>query len=52
MKAIISQKMNDEPKIIPTTTGARIEFEIYDISLDELMKLVGKELSLEIKEEE
>ena len=50
MKAIISVKTSDEPKIYPTTIGARIEFEIYDVSLDMLLKLVGKELDLEIKE--
>jgi hypothetical protein len=41
--------MNDEPKIVPTTTGAKVELELYNISIDELMKFVGKELEVEIK---
>jgi len=48
-KGIISQKTNDEPKIYPTTTGARIEIELYDCSIDELKKLVEKELEIEIR---
>jgi len=48
-RAIISQKTNEEPKIFLTMTGARVEFEIYNASADELKKFVGKELELNIK---
>ncbi len=50
MKAIICVRTNDEPKIYPTTTGARIELEVYNVSVDKLLALVGKELEVEIKE--
>ena len=41
MKACIVQKTNDEPKIYPTQAGARVELEIYGISLDYLMELLS-----------
>lgn len=50
--AIISCRTNDEPKIFPTTTGARVELELYEVSLDQLRSLVGKELRITIKEDE
>jgi hypothetical protein len=40
--------MNDEPRILPTSTGARVEFELYDVSLDELRGFMGQALNLEI----
>jgi hypothetical protein len=48
LTAVISQKTNDEPKIYPTSTGARVEFELYDISLDQLRSIVGEELTVTI----
>lgn len=52
MKAIVSQTTTDYPKIKPTPTGAEVTFEIYEVSLDYLRGLVGKELELEIKDNE
>lgn len=51
IKAVISIKTSDEPKIYPTLQGARVEFELYEVSVDELLKLTNKELSLEIHDE-
>jgi len=51
MKAIISFTTTDYPKIKPTSTGAEVTFEIYNVSLDRLRELVGKNLELEIKSE-
>jgi len=49
-KAIISTKTNDEPKIVVTATGAKVEFELYNISVDELKSYCEKELTIEITE--
>ena len=46
--AIIAVKTNDEPKIYPTSTGARVEFELYNVSVDSLLKLVGENLEVTI----
>ena len=49
MRAVISVKTTDEPKIYPTQTGARIEFEIYEADLNYFRSLVGEELEIEIR---
>jgi hypothetical protein len=50
-KAIISTKTNDEPKIVVTSTGAKVEFELYDVSVDELKSYCEKELLVSIEDE-
>lgn len=49
MRGVIVQKTNDEPKIYPTMAGARVELELYGVSLDELRGLVGEELDVQIR---
>jgi len=51
LQAYISVKTSDEPKIYPTLTGARVEFEIDGVSIDWLRSKVGELLQLVIKEE-
>ncbi len=48
-QAAIAMKTNDNPKIVPTENGAEVTFDLYGVSLDELMKLTGKELSLDVR---
>ena len=45
---ILACKHTDEPKINPTSTGARVEFELYNVSLDWLRGLMEKELLITI----
>jgi hypothetical protein len=51
-KAIISTKTNDEPKIVVTSTGCKVEFELYDVSVDEVKSYCEKELLITISDKE
>ena len=51
-QAIISLTTKDMPRIKPVAnSGAEVTFELYDVSIDELLKLCEKELLIEINVE-
>lgn len=46
----ISMTTRDYPKIKPTDAGAEVSFDLYGVSIDELLKLTGKELKVSLDE--
>ena len=49
-QAIIALTTKDIPKIKPLANrGAEVTFEFYDVSIDEIMGLCEKELTIEIE---